>query len=244
MRRSLFVFVVAVLLSRAVAADIVSVSPNQLGPWQFGPNLSACGFGISGTVNFVSGPGSPPLGTGSLQIDIPSDSPTAIFFGKALDGVPLTSLTELRYSTFVTFSSPSIVTPRLVLSIEPAFDQIEFQPRLQGVPVTPGVWQSWDALAGGWRSLFGPANAPLVTLAAYAAAHPGAHIATLPGMALVSGCDGSRMRANVDAFTIGVNGVQTIFDFELTPPAIPAFDPWVIVLLAVVLAILGMLKLS
>src|SRR5438477_11120845 len=105
MRQFPIILFVAVLLSRGAAADVlVPVSPNNLGPWQFGPNLSPCGNGIAGTVTFVSGPGAPPLGSGSLQIDIPADSPFSIFFGSALDGAPLTSLTALRYSTFVTIS--------------------------------------------------------------------------------------------------------------------------------------------
>ena len=240
-----FFLVIAVLLSGGAAADIlVPVTPNNLGPWRFGPNASPCGFGIAGAVSFVSGPGIPPLGNGSLQIDIPADSPLSIFFGSALDGVPLTSITELRYSTFTSVSTPAAVAPRLVLSIEnpPApFDQIEFQPG----PVVVGTWQTWDALAGSWKRLFGPPSPP-TTLAAYAAAHPGAHLAAGPfgpGMAIVSGCDGNRMRASVDAFRVATGGPATVFDFEVFP-TIPAFEPWLLALLAAALLIVGVHKLS
>ena len=225
---------------------LVPVTATNLGPWKFGPLLSPCGNGVSGAVSFVSGPGIPPLGSGSLQIDIPPDSPSAIFFGSALDGKPLTSLTELRYSTFVAISTPSAVAPRLVLTIETlpdSFDQIEFQPQLQGV-VAIGAWQTWNALGGNWRSLFA-VNPPLVTLAGYAAAHPGAHLAGTfgPAMAIVSGCDGKRMRASVDDFRVATGGPSTIFDFEVFP-TIPALEPWAVALLAAALLIVGVHKLS
>jgi hypothetical protein len=241
-------FLVGLLLSQGAAADVlVPVTATNLGPWRFGPLLSPCGNGFAGTTSFVSGPGIPPLGSGSLQIDIPPDSPLSIFFGSALDGALLTSLTELRYSTFVAISTPSAVAPRLVLTIETlpnSFDQIEFQPQLQGV-VAIGAWQSWNALAGNWKALFGPPQPPF-TLAAYAAAHPGAHLAAGafgPGMAIVSGCDGNRMRANVDDLRIATGGPSTIFDFEVFP-TIPALDPWAVALLAAALLIVGVHKLS
>ncbi|HXH95520.1 MAG TPA: hypothetical protein VNN25_28345 [Thermoanaerobaculia bacterium] len=254
----LWLFVI-VLFSCVVAnAAYVFVTPNNLGSWHNGP-LLVCGA-PPGTVDFVLGPGTPPLGSGSLQIDIPSNSPLVVFFGSALDGVPLTDLTELRYITYVVISSSPGIAPRLLLSIDTnnpsaPSDQIEFQPRLQdgstpGIPnqgaVVTGAWQSWNALAGGWRSLFGPINAPLVTLATYAAAHPGARLQSGnlgPGMAILAGCDGARMLANVDDFRIAVNGAQTIFDFEVFPP-VPAFEPWVAALLAIVLVVLGLHKMS
>lgn len=140
-----------------------------------------------------------------------------------------------------------LLVSRLVLTIEAPpnfFDQIEFQPQLQGA-VAIGAWQTWNALGGNWRSLFA-FNPPLVTLAAYAAAHPGAHLATGafgPGMAIVSGCDGKRMRASVDDFRVATGGPSTIFDFEVFP-TIPALEPWAIALLAAALLIVGVQKLS
>ena len=107
-----------------------------------------------------------------------------------------------------------------------------------------GAWQSWDALGGAWRSLFGPPSTPLTTLAAYAAAHPGAQLAggtVGPGMAIVSGCDGNRMRGNVDAFIVATGGGATFFDFEVFPN-IPALETWTLVLLAAALLMVGIYR--
>ena len=76
------------------------------------------------------------------------------------------------------------------------------------------------------------------------AAHPGAYLATGtfgPGMAIVSGCDGSRMRGNIDAFVVATGGQSTFFDFELLP-AIPALETYTLALLATVLLLVGIYR--
>jgi len=57
-------------------------------------------------------------------------------------------------------------------------------------------------------------------------------------MAIVSGCDGSRMRGNIDAFVLATGGSATIFDFELLP-AIPALETCTLALFAATLLVVG-----
>jgi hypothetical protein len=114
-----------------------------------------------------------------------------------------------------------------------AHDQLFFEPVYQtgaftGDPIPNqgtlvlGQWQTWDALVGGWWSLnagtFGP---PLVTLATYIAANPTATIVNAPtgagGVRILAGFGAGawdNFVGNVDAFTIGVSGNSTTYDFE------------------------------
>jgi hypothetical protein len=132
------------------------------------------------------------------------------------------------------------MAPRLVLSIDTgdtptSFDQLVFIPGFQdGLhpgdpvpvqgPVVAGSWQSWNALVGGWQSLFSSPTAPLMTLQSYLAAHPSAHISTsataFAGLAILAGCDGAGLRASVDAVAVATGGDPTVFDFELVAPPI------------------------
>ena len=125
-----------------------------------------------------------------------------------------------------------------------ADDVLVFEPRYQtpatGNPALPnqgailiGIWQKWNALKGGWYSVIHPliasegvpvpGNAGVQALSVYIAAFPNARIVN-PGVGggvhLVAGDglgDWQSFDGNADAFTIGVNGVSTTFDFELTP---------------------------
>ena len=91
------------------------------------------------------------------------------------------------------------------------------------------TWQHWNAGIGGWWSLLdscppcgGP---PLTTLAAYAAQYPSAVIRnavgpTKGGVRLTAGFGGpldwGNFDGNTDAFTIGVFGNNTTYNFEPT----------------------------
>ncbi|MEO6455118.1 MAG: FlgD immunoglobulin-like domain containing protein, partial [Ginsengibacter sp.] len=86
------------------------------------------------------------------------------------------------------------------------------------------VWQTWDALNGGWWT--GPTTDPdnggaLYKLSAYISQHPLARIlntsSTIGGIRLNAGGPGfaNNFMGNADAFIIGVYGNSKIFDFEL-----------------------------
>ena len=202
----------------------------------------------SGTASttFVNGPGSPPLGTGSVQLSVgPDGNSAAQLRSTAYAGVKLADLTALSYSTFVQQDGSGGQTPYLILNIDldgngSTDDLLFFEPVYQtgtyagalvpdqcgGHPncILLNTWRSCNALVGGWWSLnaftFGP---PLTTLQAYAAANPNARIAAPAsgGVRIVTGFGSGawdHFVGNADAFGIGVSGNTTTYDFELLAP--------------------------
>lgn len=194
----------------------------------------------SGTaqVSFETGPGTPPAGTGSVQLSVGADGNSAAQVRtNTYAGTALADLTALSYSTYVQQDGSGGQAPYLILNIDldgnvaTIEDQLFFEPVYQtgaysGDPVpnqgavTTGTWQTWDALAGGWWSLdagtFGP---PLVTLSTYIAANPTATIASSSsgGVRIVAGFGAGawdNFVGNADNFTIAVDGDSTSYDFE------------------------------
>jgi hypothetical protein len=100
----------ALLLAGAgTKAAIVTVTPSNMQGWNItsfdsGGNVVGPSSGYAGT--FVQGPASPPLGTGSLQLTTAADGGGAVQVQTAsFDGLKLSTLTSLSYSTFVTQNS-------------------------------------------------------------------------------------------------------------------------------------------
>lgn len=189
---------------------------------------------------FVNGPATPPAGSGSFNQIVGSNGDDAQRIRTAAyNGLPLSSISELKYSTYVMNNNGGHATyvqlfvdqdgngtTDDILFFEPVYqspgygkifpnDTIPNQCPLNPYCVTLNTWQTWDAKSGGWWSLnessFGP---PLITLAAYVAEHPGALLATdSPALRFTAGFGGAAWQGfngNVDKATI--NG--TTYDFE------------------------------
>lgn len=191
MRR--LVVVLAVVLCAVTASAQTLITPTAPGPWQFTASASAL---PAPPASYIA-PGfeTPPLGIGSVHLAVGQDGNlSAQARNTAYAGTLLSNLTALSYSTFVDVTgSTTDQAPYLNLLIDndnngTVDDQLFFEPAYQNgaysgdpVPnqgtVTPHVWQTWDAMIGGWWALsastFGP---PLVTLSTYIAAHPNATI--------------------------------------------------------------------
>lgn len=191
------------------------------------------------SVDFVDGPGTPPLGVGSVRMQTGSDGDSnGRLRSTSLAGTPLSNLSALSYQTYVS-ANDSCQAPFLILDVDTTGDGagddlLFFEPCYQtgtyggaNVPnqgdVTLNTWQTWDALVGGWWSLnaatFGP---PLTTLSAYMLANPTAVIANSPnGSTRFQIGNGGALWANfvghVDAVTFGVNGTSTTYDFDVVP---------------------------
>jgi hypothetical protein len=101
-------------------------------------------------------------------------------------------------------------------------------PNEAGDPISPcfsdGVWNHWDALAGGWWSTFygGAGGPPLTTIASYlqtlsALGHTQPRISDLRARVSAGPPIWNNFEGNVDALTIGVNGADTTYDFETFP---------------------------
>jgi hypothetical protein len=229
MRRSSLALIVALVGALAVAAAAtaatVTVAPGHLGNWSVVNDT--CGAATTGTVNFVSGPGSVPAGTGSVQLTVGSNGdsyPTVRNSGYS--GVKLSTLTALDYYTYVSHAGAGSQAPYIDLYIDYTGDGIKddtltFEPvysPTQGT-VTLNTWQHWDALKGQWWSDAAGGPPPFFTISSYLAAHPNATIVNSGsgGVILAAGCGGSawtNFAGNADALTIGVSGTNTTYDFE------------------------------
>ncbi len=221
----------------ALSVHAVTVTPSAPNGWTF--NTTA-GAGTVAPASYLA-PGfeTPPLGIGSVHLAVGNEGGAAAQARNTLyAGTLLSSLTELSYSTFTDVDGSGSQAPYLILLIDQnndgtVDDQLFFEPVYQtgaysGDPVpnqgtlTPGQWQTWNAMVGGWWSLdaltFGP---PLVTLSTYIAANSNARIVNsstgLGGVRIVTGF-GSGAWDNfvgaADNFVINDGLGQDVYDFE------------------------------
>lgn len=237
--------------SNVQAADVV-VTPSSLGPWGiYKTNSSGIINTGSATAEFVNGPATPPLGTGSAHFKTApglGNESGQMRYTVGAAGLALSALTELKYSTYVTTYNGS-QAPYLTLWVDTNGDttregRLWFEPTYSsagagnGNPspqpaVTTGSWQSWDALGGMWYA---------EDFAIGATPGSGAKtwsyiLANLPGTArliddsgqgigglrIASGfaSAGNNFDTNVDSFTIGTALGSTTYDFELNAVVVP-----------------------
>lgn len=202
------------------------------------PGMSAhSSTGSTGSITFVDGPEVPPLGFGSVEMATGADgnSGEELRFTK-LDGQFLSEITSLQYWTYIATGSGQ-QAPYLSMRIDWDGDNVEddrifFEPEYQHgytllVPdqgdLVVGMWQSWDARQGGWWSNTDSpaAGADVRPLAVYAAAHPNARVIPATngsgGLRLIVGYGAppwTNFVGNVDALTVGLAGITTVYDFE------------------------------
>lgn len=98
--------------------------------------------------------------------------------------------------------------------------EIRWQP-----PVRQNAWQTWDVLHGGWVNWTVVNNTvdtspSLFSLSSFIAQHPNARIVNDKrggGIRIQAGGPdmSDNFIGNIDAFTIGINGNTTVYDFEL-----------------------------
>lgn len=147
MRRFLTGGVVAAL-AIVLAGCRVVISPNDMVGWAF-VNEGANGRGF-----FVNGPGDPPAGRGSALLAVDGTGRQAL--GTLhYAGTALSSIGQLRYSTYQAYSGAAGET--LTLAFDVDYDSTDsstaYQGRLVYVPgmagaITPNTWQQWDTLTG------------------------------------------------------------------------------------------------
>ncbi len=180
---------------------------------------------------FVSGPGRPLHGTGSVQFSIATVNEGRVWsllFQRDVAGIALATLGELRYWTFV--GRGGAVAPHLFLDVDldgngVADDRLIYQPELNGT-VALLTWQEWDAVSGRWWSLRGlgglrrEAPGPLST---YLAAFPGARLAPPEnrqgGLGIGAGCLGggwAGWQGAVDALFVRAATLTALWNFEAT----------------------------
>jgi hypothetical protein len=181
----------------------------------------------AGNAAFRSGPATPPLGVGSVELTTPTGADKVQVFNYDQVGRPLSDINRLGYSTYRTAGSAQQVTAmNIEVDVNGAapggFTTLVFEPVYntgQGTVVN-GQWQTWDAYDGGnaiWWSSNPIPSAPnrdtFVSWSTIVAANPNAVI--VGGFGLNQGSGNGGLTAAADA--LGIN--DTTFNFEptLTP---------------------------
>ena len=184
---------------------------------------------------FRGGPGRPPLGEGSLELetgDAENSRVAAMAPGLALE--TLDSLTRLTYDTFLTQAG---IHGEMPISFKiglfsaargGSFHTLVFEPAKQqsGHGTEAGVWQAWDALAGDWWASGIPSADACST----------AHVCTWEKLKDVIG---GTSHILLPYFELGASGDAQVgtscaldavvindptYDFELEQPAVPGTE--------------------
>jgi hypothetical protein len=177
---------------------------------------------------FVPGPATPPLGTGSLQLQtdpgLPTGAHKVFAFNYDHVGKPLSAIDAISYSTYrTTAGNPDQVTA-INLQVdsngaaEGGFTTLVFEPiynTSQGAIVST-TWQTWNGIAGTWWSTR-PINDQCASAAAVCrrtwsqivASNPDAVITG--GIGLNQGSGNPNLTVANDALTFD----ETTYDFEV-----------------------------
>lgn len=226
----------------------IVVKPGSLNGWSAVSQRTAAG-------TFTKGPGTAPIGFGGYRMttgagnsgpDLPQGGAgqggKTWFSTAQYAGTLLSSITELRYSTYVAASAVATTAPSLQFQVDIDGNgtrdaALVYEPvysvDTQG-PVALGTWQTWNARTGKWwftnNGITTGAFCPLSCFNTYSdiiAAYPNAKIINwFPapdgnGVQFVAGQNSAgnpwiNFDGNVDAFSIGIAGDNKTFNFEPT----------------------------
>lgn len=220
------------MASLLVAAPVFAatvISPSNQGSWDFQTNNLVDGVG-----RFVTGPSTPPLGSGSVELSTGSDGSTySAIYNTAYDGQFITDLANVSasYATYVPTSASVASYPKLIVDVNvnttttTLLDELTFDPR-NGQSQTPaaGAWQTWDARGGVWHSSLcgingtleqyvincvgGISNAVSVSVRTRADGTGGVRLQVGPN------ATSDQLQGYVDDVTLGFDGTSTTYDFE------------------------------
>src|SRR3954451_1445408 len=236
-----------VLVASAAADTTVSVSPAGLGPWQSVVSDTHGNFitNTDATVSWGVNPPGAPLGTVSVTLDTGTNHGDSApqLVDQALAGTQLAALKTLSYATLGTLiAGPTLggQLPYLVLTLDTNGDGLEddsivFEPIYQhgyrsDLPdqgaIQTGVWQTWDAMHGGWWSFsgnlggarpgFGVKSIPEILAAAPNATIVQANTIPQGGLRVVIGVRNvpDHLVGSVDDLKIDTGTGVTSYDFE------------------------------
>jgi len=200
----------------------IIVSPANMQGWFFLKET-----GTTGTGQMVLGPGTPPLGAGSAQLTVQNTSDGMALARAGWNGIHLDQITKLEYSTYRTSgASPLAISLQFNIDNDVTDGDNSWKGRLVFEPyytetVLTGEWQTWDPMTQGkWWGTRSPIKdtCPIYNPCTWDEvlnAFPNAGIHNIFGAILFkagSGWDG--FDGNVDAFTIGIDSVETTYNFE------------------------------
>ncbi len=183
-------------------------------------------FRTAGNGAFASGPGTPPLGVGSLTLATPTGADKVTLFNYDHVGTRLADVRSMSYSTWrTTGTGQQVAAINLQVDVNGAapggFTTLVFEPvynTAQGAVVN-GTWQSWDAYMGGnaiWWSSNAIPGAPnrdtFVPWSTIVAANPDAVI--VGGFGVNQGSGNPALVSSVDALHFDTPSVSVTYDFE------------------------------
>lgn len=233
-------FVGPLLGLSAAGNDVVVVTPETLvaadSPtgWYFWDDTND---EPGGPGALVDGPGTPPLGTGSVRLGpltaaSGNDSRSAIATNAYYREL-LSAFGALSYWTYTPTGANAITLQFDVSTVASAgawCGRIIFEPANGNGAVVNDTWQEWDALAGKWWSTKNPATCGSWNTGAGSIADPQpwswvlANFKQVEGRTLLkSGAGWLDFNGNADALTITTT--NTTYDFELVAPSPPAPAP-------------------
>jgi hypothetical protein len=234
----------ASLTSPSAAATIVVVSADGQQQWHSRvTDLNGSPDPSAGSVTFVTGPGAPPRGVGSLRLktNLNRGDGSAQMRSTRYVGVKLSNLTELNYWAYMATNNgqqfPFLSLDVSCASCSGGADRLFFEPPYQqpltGNPRCPdqgptlaATWQKWDALNGCWwdnnAELGSGGLLGVSPLGDFITVHPDAAITNpsgVGGLRLAVGFASAtdNFDGNIDMVTVGVQGQSTSYDFE--PPS-------------------------
>jgi hypothetical protein len=172
----------------------------------------------------ASGPGSPPLGSGSAQLTVATATDRQALGTQAYQGTMLRDITTLTYWTYQTDPTHAVT---LQFDVKYNATNNAYQGRLVFEPGngTPGIatnaWQQWNALDGKWWASRPSASGNLCiqatpcTWAQVRQNWPDASLWPQGNLLFKVGGPWQPWTGYADAFTIGVQGRgTTTYDFE------------------------------
>lgn len=232
MRFFVYVTLIAALLvsfvpAQAMLADTV-VEPANMNGWLAVDDKVDVG---GGRVDFMSGPGAAPLNSkGSAHFVIENSNAAWLLASPITPETPLASITKLGYWTYTTNGGASLaVSLQLGIDYDSADaitgwqGRLVYEPYMNGT-VTQGIWQEWNAVADGakWYGTKGdgllqcPMASPC-TWTQIKEKFPRAmfHAQQMHSfIGLKAGSGWATFDGNADALVLGLNNVDTTYDFE------------------------------
>jgi hypothetical protein len=208
----------------------VVVTPSQPHGWYFYDDDYPGAVG-----SYVTGPGTPPAGTGSAQMVL-STGPLSVqretITTLAYAGTRFDAITKLEYYTF-----GSVANVQFNMDFDLTDTKTSWMGRLVYQPsggIEGGGWTKWNPMSGTWYCTAGnPAipeqvwKAPWVgngmvandcsgshTWTEILAHYPNAGIKVTDGGIHLKANAGVSFNGSVDAFTIKANGIETTYDFD------------------------------
>jgi hypothetical protein len=202
----------------AVSSAVVKIHPSNMHGWTF---INDATEG-PGSGQLVTGPATPPLGVGSVQLSVTGPADRQIIATPAYSGTRLADITSLDYWSYQ--SGPTLA---IALQFDVRYrptdtaygGRLVFEP-YQTVGVVAAGWQHWNPLAGKWwASKTTPAGSnglcAQATPCTWAQVNANWPQAAIRGNLLLKAGGGwPASTFNADALTVGVSGNSTTFDFE------------------------------